>query len=121
MLEAIWYGSVAALTFIGFVSLVYVAVLHIYRPKGNGNYILYIPESYSIDEVLNQIYGAHLRNLIYGGLICNDIIIVDNNLSEERKLLIKKISEDFSGVNFISLDDITAFFERKEENGTGIC
>ncbi len=121
MLEALWYGSVAALTFIGFISLLYFLLLHIYRPKDNGNYILCIPTNASAEEILKLIYGAYLRNLIYGSLICKDIVIFDNKLGEEKKHLIKKIAEDLGGISYISVSDLETLFERKEENGTGIC
>ena len=121
MLEAAWYGAITALTFIGFISLVYFFLLHIYRPKDNGNYMLYIPSDASENDILKLIYGAYLRNLIYGSLICRDIVVFDNCISDERRLLIKKITEDLGGISYVSVKDLTAFFERKEENGTGIC
>ncbi len=121
MMEALCYGTVAALTFIGFVFLVYFALLRVYRPKGNGSYVLFVSADLSHDEIISLVYGAYLRNIIYGDLLSNDVFIIDDNLSEEKKVMIKSLSADYGCISFIGSNDIVSFFKRKEKNGAGFC
>lgn len=121
MIEAVWYGTIASFTFIGFVSLVYFIVLHIFRPKNNGRFILFIPSNSTVEEINSLVYGAHLRNLIYGSLISEEILILDNNFDDDKKKMIVDIAKNYGGIQFINSDNILTIFERKEENGTGIC
>ncbi len=121
MIEALCYGIVAALTFIGFISLVYFAVLHIYKPKENGNYVIFVPEDASYDDIVSLIYGAYLRNIIYGDLLGKDIIIIDDGISDSKKTMIKKLASDYNSVSFINSDNIMSFLKGKENNGTGFC
>lgn len=121
MIEAFIYGMIASLTFIGFVSLVYFIVLHIYRPKENGRFVLFIPNNATNEEISSLIYGAHLRNLIYGSLISEDVFIFDNSFDESVKETIIDIAKNYGGIQFVNADNILSVFHREEENGTGIC
>lgn len=121
MIEAFFYGIIASLTFIGFVSLVNFIVLHIYRPKEKGRFVLYIPNNATIEEINSLIYGAHLRNLIYGSLISEDVFVFDNSFDKSLKETIVDISKNYGGIRFINADNILSVFYREEENGTGIC
>lgn len=121
MLEAIWYGLVAALTFVGFISIIYFVVLCIYKPKGNGRYILVIPEKAKKDEISNLIYGAHMRNMLFGDLVSDEIYVVDCGLDDERKQLVEEVSKEYGGVNVCRIEELADSLYRKDNNGAGAC
>lgn len=94
MQHAFVYGAIAALSFIGFVSLIYTVLLFVYRPKGHSEYIIRIPENSGIGEIQRLIYGVHLKRLIFGDLIFDKIKIDFSDLSEEEKNCVKSIIDE---------------------------
>lgn len=121
MFEAIWYGTVAALAFIGFLALVYFVILSIYKPGGSGRYILVIPEDADKNKISNLVYGAHMRNILFGDLVCDDIYIVDCGLDEEKKRIVKEVSADCGGVKICAAEDLSDCLYRKENDGRKSC
>lgn len=111
MIEAVWYGLIAALTFIGFVSVVCLTIMHFYKPKGSGNYILTIPENVSCDEIERLVCGAHLRRIIFGDLICDDVVVAYSGLNEECCQAVARSATEY-GLRCIS---------GKENDGSGAC
>lgn len=114
MIEAITYGFIAALCFIGFVSIIYYIILYIYRPKKCGTYILTIPENASRHKIGCLIYGAHLRNLLFGDLVCDDVIVFDNGLTDKQINDIHCQAKECGGIEICSKEKI---IERLTENG----
>jgi hypothetical protein len=121
MPEAFFYGLVAAFTFIGFISVLYYILLFFFKPKGNGRYIITIPRDADRSTISNLIYGAHMRNLLFGDLVCDDIIILDCDFDDERRRLVKDLSNEYGGVRICTLDELKEGIERKEDNGAGTC
>ena len=109
MIEAVWYGLIAAFTFIGFVSAVCFTVLHFYKPKGCGKYILFVPENAPRHEIERLLCGVHLRSIIFGSLLCDETVVFCTGSSEEcLKTVLNSASE--YGITCIS---------GKENDGSG--
>lgn len=94
MLNALLYGVVAALSFIGFVCVVLFAILHFYKTGGNSKYIIRIPRSCSAGEIEKLIYGTYLKKSIFGDLIFDSVEFDESELSEDERALIGKIKNE---------------------------
>lgn len=94
MQHAFVYGAIAALSFIGFVTLIYTVLLFVYRPKGCSEYIIRIPKDAGIGEIQRLIYGIHLKRLIFGDLIFDKTRIDSSELSEEEKNCVQQIIDE---------------------------
>lgn len=113
MQNAFVCGIVAALSFIGFVCIIYFIMLCFYRPKGNSSYIIKIPSKIDRGEAESLIYGAYLKKMIFGDLIFDDIIIDRSELSDEEKELVDiLISETDIYINIIDAENDS---EEKDE------
>ncbi len=88
MQNALACGVVAALSFIGFITIIYFLLLCLYRPKGNSRYVLRIPPNCKRGEIETLVYGVYFKKMIFGDLIFDEIIIDKNLLSEEEKQLV---------------------------------
>ena len=113
MQNAFVCGIVAALSFIGFVCIIYFIMLCLYRPKGNSSYIIKIPSKIDRGEAESLIYGAYLKKMIFGDLIFDDIIIDRSELSDEEKELVDiLINETDIYINIIDAENDS---EEKDE------
>lgn len=121
MIEALWYGIVAALCFIGFVALVYYIVLSIYRPKKNGEYILTIPTNADRNEIRNCIYGAHLRNMMFADSMSESIIVLDNGLSMKQLDEIAFSQSDCGSVRVLKDYELIEYLKEKAYDGRKSC
>ena len=108
MIEAVWYGLIAAFAFIGFVSFICLAVLHFYKPK-NSRYILIISENATCREAEHIICGAYLRRLIFGDLIFDEMTAEYCGLDENVRSTVSGLSSEY-GINSVS---------GKEKDGSG--
>ena len=84
MQNALVCGIVAALSFIGFVCIVYFLMLYFYRPKGNSRYVIKIPPNSDRGTIESLIYGVYFKKMIFGDLIFDD----KSSLSDDEKELI---------------------------------
>ncbi len=105
MQNALVCGLVAALSFIGFVCIIYFLMLCFYRPKGNSRYIIKIPPNSDRGEVESLIYGVYFKKMIFGDLIFDEIVIDKSALSDEEKKLVDVIiSEKDIYINLIGAE-----------------
>ena len=119
MIEAVWYGMAAALTFIGFVSLLCLTVLYIYRPEKNSAHIILIPGESDGENIMNLIYSAHLRTLIFGSLFGNGITVIDDGLDENTKNFITETAAQYGAVDICTADEFIRSITGKEKDGSG--
>lgn len=84
MQNALIYGIVAALSFIGFVSILYFLMLFIYRPKGNSRYIIKIPHDTERGKIESLVYGTYFKKLIFGDLVFDEVEFDKSELSDEE-------------------------------------
>ena len=106
MQHAFIYGLVAALSFIGFVSLIYAALLFVYRPKGRSRYIIKIPHGFEQGDIETLIYGAYFKKMVFGDLLFDKIEIDKSALSEEEKMLVDCICEEIGCFTRIKKEDL---------------
>lgn len=114
-MEAVWYALVAALTFIGFVSIVFYIMLKIYNPKQNGKYIINIPENADESEISFLFYAANLRSMLFGNLIFDSITVVSFSQSSS----VTEFAAEYSNINVITESEM--IISGKDENGNGTC
>lgn len=119
MIEAVWYGMAAALTFIGFVSLLCLAVLRIYRPKKKNAHVVLMPCQSDTEDTVNLIYSAHLRMLIFGSLFAERVTVIDDGLSESAKKLVRDTAAQYGGIDICTADDFIRSAAGKEKDGNG--
>ena len=119
MIEAVWYGMAAALTFIGFVSLLCLTVLRIYRPKKKNAFVVLCPNQSDEGDIVNLIYSAHLRTLIFGSLFAERVTVIDDGLDENIKQLLKETAAQYGGMDVCSADDFIRSAAGKEKDGSG--
>lgn len=93
MQHAFAYGVICALSFIGFISIIYYVLLFVYRSKGRCSCVVRIPSGAKPSEIESMIYGSYFRKMIFGDLIYDRIYIDYNELSEEESELVKNILE----------------------------
>lgn len=118
MIEAFWYGTAAALAFIGLLFLICLVILHIYRAK-NSAYIIFIDETTDRGEIPNLIYSAHLRSIIFGSLLCGGVTVVAGELSEENRQLVYETAAKYSGMTVCTAEEFLCRNAGKEKNGSG--
>lgn len=94
MQNALVCGIVAALSFIGFICIVYFLMLCFYRTKGNSLYVIKIPPNSDRGTVESLIYGVYFKKMIFGDLIFDDIVIDKSALSDEEKNLVDLILKE---------------------------
>ena len=114
-MEAVWYALVAALTFIGFVSIVFYILLKIYNPKQNGKFIISIPENANENEISFLLYAANLRSMLFGNLVFDSITVVDCSESSQ----VSRLAAEY--VNIKVLKKSECMMSGKDENGNGAC
>lgn len=108
MIEAVWYGLIAAAGFIGFISFVCLAILHYYKPK-NSRYIFIISENATCREAEHIICGAYLRKLIFGDLIFDEMTADYCGTDENVRDTVNRLLSEY-GMNLVS---------GKEKDGNG--
>lgn len=114
MQYALMCGVVAALSFIGFVSIVYYILLFVYRPKGQSRYIIRLGADSEKCEAERLIYGAYIKKLVFGDLIFDEAEIQTDGLSDKDIELIKHLSNELGGFIKIHNEDSIA---ENGENG----
>lgn len=113
MQNALVCGIVAALSFIGFICIVYFLMLYFYRPKGNSRYVIKIPPKSDRGTIESLIYGVYFKKMIFGDLIFDDIVIDKGALSDEEKKLVDiLINETDMYINLINVENDS---EEKDE------
>lgn len=105
-MEAVWYGAVAAFAFLGLVSVIYYIILWIYRPRGKCKYVITVTANTEKGEIGRQVYGSHLRNLIFGDLIGEGIILFNCGLNEEDSRALDNLAEEYGAVIADSADEL---------------
>lgn len=78
MIEALWYGFVVSLSFIGFVSVIYLILLHTYSPLKYGNIVINLTRNPTENEIYNAVIGLHLYELLFGNGTSANIIILNS-------------------------------------------
>lgn len=111
-METVWYALVAAFTFLGFVAVLFYIALRIFNPRNSAKYIITIPKNACRQEINCILYSAHLRNLLFGDLMFQNIEIVDNSRCEENRILIAELAAEYGNMTVAS---------GKDENGNGAC
>ncbi len=114
MQYALMCGVVAALCFIGFVSLIYYILLFVYRPKGQSRYVIRLNGDYEKGEAERLIYGAYIKKLVFGDLIFDEAEIQTDGLSDKDIEPIKHLSEELGGFIKIHNEDSIAENEENE-------
>lgn len=97
-MEAIWYALVAALTFLGFVSVLYYIVLRIFNPKNCGKYIIIIPKNAEKHEINSLLYSAHLRSMLFGDLLFDSITVIDNSNDENSSRIVFELAAEYGNM-----------------------
>ena len=111
-MEAVWYALVAALTFLGFVSIIFYILLRVFNPKNSAKYIITIPKNACRQEINSILYSAHLRNMLFGDLMFRSITVVNNSRCEENCSLVSELAAEYGNMTVSS---------GKDENGNGAC
>ena len=111
MIEGILYGVVVSLAFIGIISLIYFLILHTFRPKDNGRFIIRLTDELTELQIYDLIFSAYLRNFLYGGAFCADIILVDLISDAEKRGYISEIINDFKRVKVVKSAELMKMFE----------
>ena len=106
MQHAFIYGLVAALSFIGFVSLIYTALLFIYRPKGRSRYIIKIPSDSCRSDIETLIYGAYFKKMVFGDLLFDKLELDESELNDDEKQLVECICEEIGCFTRIKKEDL---------------
>ena len=106
MQHAFIYGLVAALSFIGFVSLIYTALLFVYRPKGRSRYIIEIPHSFEHCDIETLIYGAYFKKMVFGDLLFDKLELDESELNDDEKRLVECICEEIGCFTRIKKEDL---------------
>lgn len=91
MQNALVCGIIAALSFIGFVCILYFLMLYFYRSKGTGTYVIKIPPNCERGEIESLLYGAYFKKMIFGDLIFDNIEIDKSDLSDSENKLVETL------------------------------
>ena len=109
MQHAFIYGLVAALSFIGFVSLIYTALLFVYRPKGRSRYIIKIPHGFEQGDIETLMKSES----VYKCLSCFACVDRCPRGVEPAKLIeaVRLLAIREKGGNHMTADDIPALLD----------
>ena len=115
MIEALLYGIAAALAFIGFVFLIILALLHVFRTE-NTEYIIVLDKNTDKEKIQRLVSAAYLRSVIFGGLLSDKVTVIDSGLSEDGRQILSETAAQLSGIRVITADEFTV---GKEKDGSG--
>lgn len=97
-MEAVWYALVAALTFLGFVAVIYYIILRVFNPKNCGKYIITIPKNAGKHEINSLLYSAHLRSMLFGDLLFDGITVIDNSADENSSRIVFELAAEYGNM-----------------------
>ncbi len=113
MQNAFVCGIVAALSFIGFVCILYFIMLYVYRPKGNSRYIVKIPSGTKRGDTEALVYGTFFKKLIFGDLIFDSVEFDKSELNDDEKIIVDMIIDEMR--SYIKIDDAESDSEEEHE------
>ena len=111
MIEGLLYGIIVSLAFVGIVSLIYFFVLYTFRPKSNGIYIIKLTDGLTKLQIYDLIFAAQLRNMIYGGTFCSDVIVLNMIKETDVSEYIVELLKEFTYVKVIDCKELSMMFE----------
>lgn len=114
MIEALWYGIVVSLSFIGFISVIYIVLLHIYSPAKYGNLVVSLSENLTKHELYDAVYGIRLHNALSGITNSEDLIILKSGSEAIYVCEISGISEKIDGYECLTLDEYLLRIKQEE-------
>lgn len=117
MLESIWNGIMAALVFIGIVSLVYILLIHIFKPKKRGKFVVVIPSDADSEDIGSLLYGARMRTALFGDCCCGYTVAVDMGMSQKQRSLCDDICNECGNIivcNRENLFETLELIQRKD-------
>ena len=83
MIEAVWYGVIAAFSFLGLLSAILYIFLHICDVNGTGKLVFYVEENIPHHKMVDLLYGSYLRKFLFGKLISDEIIVISDILDDD--------------------------------------
>ena len=113
-MEAVWYGIVAALAFLGLVSIIYYVILLFYKPKCSCKYVIAVSDVSDKNEIGKLIYGSHIRSLIFGDLIGDGVVIINCGLDEESSKMLSELADEYGGAIICRADELNDCFKHKD-------
>lgn len=114
MIEALWYGIVVSLSFIGFISVIYIVLLHIYSPAKYGNLVVSLSENLTKHELYDAVYGLRLHKALSGITISNDLIILKSGSDVIYVCEISGLSEQKDGYECLTFDEYLLKIKQEE-------
>lgn len=83
MIEAVWYGIIAAFSFLGLLSVLLYILLHIYNTNGIGKVVFYVDKNVPEHRFVDLIFSSYLRNFLFGKMISDEIIVISDSLGDD--------------------------------------
>lgn len=106
MIEALWYGFIVSLSFIGFVSILLYILLHTYAPHKNCKNIICLSDDLTENELYRMIYGVYLRRIIFGHLVPDKIIILNNQSDVASVCEMCELKEVFNNFECLTYEEL---------------
>lgn len=106
MIEALWYGLIVSLSFIGFVSILLYFLLHTYSTDSNTKIIVWLPEGLSENDLYRAIYGIYLRKIIFGNLTTDNVVVLSAKDAVSSACEMCELKEVFSNFECLTYEEL---------------
>lgn len=114
MIEALFCGLVASMAFIGFISVIYYILLHIFKSSDCASYLICIPKQMKRDDFDNLYYLLHIKSIIFGDLFFNKIYLIDDNLEQNFKIYISELCECSDVIICTVIENLLPLLKRED-------
>ena len=120
MIENLWNGICAALAFIGFVSVIYLILIHIFSLDEGYFRVYYIDESFTAKDLIGLIYRRNIIDTMLWNSFCEIIIVYDTKCEENWRERFNSLSDDLENLVLLESKQLADYIKRKGKHGTGI-
>lgn len=117
MIEALWYGVVAVFTFFGVISFLCLLLLVFFKPDGSIELKIHIFNDTCTHDIHRMLYGAYVKNLIFGNLLYNGCVAVCHGLDKNKFDYVRALSAEYF-VKLEIIDKLTDSGSGKETDGS---
>lgn len=83
MIEAVWYGIIAAFSFLGLLSVILYIFLHVCDTNGIGKLVFYVEQNIPHHAMVDLLYSSFLRRILFDKLVSEEIIVISDSLGDD--------------------------------------
>lgn len=120
MIESFYCGVVVSLAFIGLISIVYFALIHILNPDKSCLLVVYVDETYTTDNACNFVCFLSILSLFFDNLFSDILFVYDVETDLCKIDEIKNVTKDHRNLLWLEQNKLLDYIQGKVKDGTGV-